>query len=206
MSIHPTLLYRDAGAAIDFLERAFGFETLARHDNPDGTVAHAELRLGDDVVMVGSGGDDLQDVPDDFSAARVGVYLSVDDLDAHHERARAARRRRLTRAPGHRLRLARVLGARPRGPALALRDLRPRSGGGGEPGLGVDRAGVAQALEHRRDRRRRPSRPAVMAATRRYGGRPLTGRTATSSRVLARPRPGISATPIPLATRPWIAK
>ena len=90
MSIHPTLLYRDAGAAIDFLERAFGFETLARHDHPDGTVAHSELRLGDDIVMVGSGAEDLQDVPDDFKAARVGVYLSVEDVDAHHGRARGA--------------------------------------------------------------------------------------------------------------------
>jgi uncharacterized glyoxalase superfamily protein PhnB len=90
MSIHPTLLYRDADAAIDFLERAFGFETLARHDNPDGTVAHAELRLGNDIVMVGTGAEGLQDVPDDFKAARVGVYLSVEDLEAHHERARDA--------------------------------------------------------------------------------------------------------------------
>jgi len=90
MSIHPTILYRDAGAAIDFLERAFGFAVLARHDNPDGTVAHSELRLGDDVIMVGTGADDLQDAPDDFRAARFGVYLSVEDLDAHFERARAA--------------------------------------------------------------------------------------------------------------------
>ena len=90
MSIHPTLLYRDAAAAIDFLERAFGFETLARHDAPDGAVAHAELRLGGDVVMVGTGADDLQDVPEDFRAARVGVYLSVEELDAHHERASGA--------------------------------------------------------------------------------------------------------------------
>jgi len=90
MSIHPTLLYRDAGAAIEFLERAFGFETLARHDNPDGTVAHSELRLGGDVIMVGTGAEDLQDVPEDFRAARVGVYLAVEDLHSHFERARAA--------------------------------------------------------------------------------------------------------------------
>jgi uncharacterized glyoxalase superfamily protein PhnB len=90
MSIHPTLLYRDAAAAIDFLERAFGFETLARHDNPDGTVAHSELRLGGDVIMVGTGAAELQDAPDDFRAARVGVYLGVEDLDAHYERASAA--------------------------------------------------------------------------------------------------------------------
>ena len=83
-------MYRDPAAAIDFLERAFGFETLARHDNPDGTVAHSELRLGDDVVMVGTGAEALQDAPGDFRAARVGIYLSVEDLDAHYERARAA--------------------------------------------------------------------------------------------------------------------
>jgi uncharacterized glyoxalase superfamily protein PhnB len=90
MSIHPTLLYRDAGAAIDFLEQAFGFEVIERHDNPDGTVAHSELRLGGDVVMVGTGSPDLQDAPDEFGSARVGVYLAVDDLDAHYERASAA--------------------------------------------------------------------------------------------------------------------
>jgi uncharacterized glyoxalase superfamily protein PhnB len=90
MSIHPTLLYRDAGAAIEFLERAFGFETLARHDNPDGTVAHSELRLGGDVIMVATGAEDLHDAPEDFRAARVGVYLAVEDLDSHFERARAA--------------------------------------------------------------------------------------------------------------------
>jgi uncharacterized glyoxalase superfamily protein PhnB len=90
MSIHPTLLYRDAGAAIEFLERAFGFETLERHDNPDGTVAHSELRLGDDVIMVGTGAEDLQDAPENFGSSRVGVYLSVEELDGHFERARAA--------------------------------------------------------------------------------------------------------------------
>jgi len=89
MSIHPVLLYRDAAAAIDFLERAFGFETLTRHDNPDGTVAHSELRLGGDVIMVGTG-EGLPEVPEDFRASRVGVYLGVEDLDAHFERARAA--------------------------------------------------------------------------------------------------------------------
>jgi len=90
MSIHPTLRYRDAGAAIDFLERAFGFETTPRHDNPDGSVAHAELHLAGSIVMVGTGNEDLQDVPGDFRAARGGIYLTVEDIEAHHEQARAA--------------------------------------------------------------------------------------------------------------------
>ena len=90
MSIHPTLRYADAAAAIDFLERAFGFETVTRHDNPDGSVAHAELRIADAIVMVGSGNEDLEDAPEDFRAARQGIYLAVEDLAAHHARARAA--------------------------------------------------------------------------------------------------------------------
>ena len=90
MSIHPSFHYRDPSAAIEFLERAFGFETKERHDNPDGSVAHCELAFGDVVVMVGTGPADLQDVPDDFRAARVGVYLTVQDLELHYERARAA--------------------------------------------------------------------------------------------------------------------
>jgi uncharacterized glyoxalase superfamily protein PhnB len=90
MPIYPALRYRDAGAAIDWLERAFGFETVARHDNPDGGVAHAELRLGDGLIMLGSGAADLQDAPGDFRAARATIYVALDDVDAHHERARDA--------------------------------------------------------------------------------------------------------------------
>ena len=41
--IIPTLRYDDAKAAIDFLDRAFGFDASAVHENEDGTIAHAEL-------------------------------------------------------------------------------------------------------------------------------------------------------------------
>jgi uncharacterized glyoxalase superfamily protein PhnB len=58
MEIYPALRYRDAPAAIDFLERAFGFERHAVHEGPRGTVAHAELRHGDGMVMLGSDGED----------------------------------------------------------------------------------------------------------------------------------------------------
>ena len=63
MAIYAALRYRDAAAAIDWLERALGFQTIARHEGPDGTIAHAELRLGDSVIMLGQGAEDLQDPP-----------------------------------------------------------------------------------------------------------------------------------------------
>ena len=54
LTIIPALQYRDARAAIAFLCRAFGFKEKAVYDGPDGSVAHAELTLGNGMVMLGS--------------------------------------------------------------------------------------------------------------------------------------------------------
>jgi uncharacterized glyoxalase superfamily protein PhnB len=88
--VYPALRYRDAAAAIDWLERAFGFQTTARHEGPDGTIAHAELRLGESLIMLGQGADDLQDPPASPRAARATIYVAVEDVDGLHDRAQAA--------------------------------------------------------------------------------------------------------------------
>jgi uncharacterized glyoxalase superfamily protein PhnB len=90
MPIYPALRYRDAPAAIEWLERALGCETVARHDNPDGTVAHAELCLGDGMIMLGSGAEGLQDPPDEARSARMTIYVALAEVDALHARAKAA--------------------------------------------------------------------------------------------------------------------
>jgi uncharacterized glyoxalase superfamily protein PhnB len=82
--IIPTLRYRDAAAAIDFLERAFGFERKAVHAGEDGTIFHSELTYGRGMVMVGTHKDDR------FDTGRAVIYVIVDDPDAHHDRAKAA--------------------------------------------------------------------------------------------------------------------
>jgi uncharacterized glyoxalase superfamily protein PhnB len=84
--IIPTLRYDDATAAIDFLEAALGFERKAVHENEDGTVGHAELTHGRGIVMLGTkGAGDPQ-----FDTGRASIYVIVEDLDALHERAKAA--------------------------------------------------------------------------------------------------------------------
>jgi uncharacterized glyoxalase superfamily protein PhnB len=84
--IIPTLRYKDAKAAIDFLERAFGLERREVMENADGTVGHAELTYGRGMVMIGSSGaGDPR-----FEAGRAVIYAIVDDPDAHHDRAKAA--------------------------------------------------------------------------------------------------------------------
>ena len=77
----PYLSYRDAAAALDFLERAFGFEVVTRWDD-EGTVQHAEAKLGDAVVMMGTA-----EHPEPEGQ---GLYLVVDDVDGGYERASEA--------------------------------------------------------------------------------------------------------------------
>jgi uncharacterized glyoxalase superfamily protein PhnB len=57
----PYLLYADAGAAMDWLVKTFGFTVRARDARQDGTVRHGELQLdGGGVIMVGSAGPGYQ--------------------------------------------------------------------------------------------------------------------------------------------------
>jgi PhnB protein len=86
--IAPYLLYEDAAAAIDFLTKAFGFEEVTTMED-GGVVTHAELRLGDDTVMLGHPGSDFRS-PKNGGYPGAAVHVYVDDVDAHFERARAA--------------------------------------------------------------------------------------------------------------------
>src|SRR5436305_4916458 len=54
----PSLRYRDAHAAIDWLVRVFGFKKQAVYDGPDGKVMHAQLTHGLGMLMLGSVSDD----------------------------------------------------------------------------------------------------------------------------------------------------
>jgi uncharacterized glyoxalase superfamily protein PhnB len=83
-NIYPTMRYRDAKAAIEWLSRAFGFEQVAVHNGAAGKVVHAEMRLGTGVIMFGPASEDSR------PAEGEGVYVALDDVDAHYERARAA--------------------------------------------------------------------------------------------------------------------
>ncbi|MCH1932627.1 hypothetical protein L9G16_21010, partial [Shewanella sp. A25] len=48
------ICYRDPKAALDFLERAFGFELVMLVEDGEGNLAHSEMRFGNGVVMVGN--------------------------------------------------------------------------------------------------------------------------------------------------------
>ena len=86
-SIYPSLLYADAKAAIRQLTEAFGFTELAVYEGEDGSVMHAELVQGNGAVMLGSKGRGGRFDEAMKSAGPAGVYIVVDDVDAHHRRA-----------------------------------------------------------------------------------------------------------------------
>jgi uncharacterized glyoxalase superfamily protein PhnB len=89
----PTLVYDNAPAAIDWLEAAFGFERNLVVLGPDDTVAHAQLTLGPDMVMLSSprGNEFNVRSPREVGARTSGVYIVLaGDVDGHCARARAA--------------------------------------------------------------------------------------------------------------------
>jgi uncharacterized glyoxalase superfamily protein PhnB len=91
-TMHPFARYEDALAAVEWLERVFGLERRMLVTGENGEVHHAELGLGESVFMLGSaGGTDIGvQPPKRLGAATAGVYVVIDDVDAHCERARAA--------------------------------------------------------------------------------------------------------------------
>ena len=93
-NVMPCLTYRDAPAAVEFLCRAFGFEKKMVVPGAGNTIAHAELTLGNAMVMLGSTKDTdygrLVKPPRDAGISTQSIYLVVADADAHHARAKAA--------------------------------------------------------------------------------------------------------------------
>ena len=79
-SASPYLIVDGASGTIDFLVRVFGVEELRRFADPEGRVRHAEVRIGDSVVMLADGVEGWPPLP-----AYVHVY--VEDVDAAYRRA-----------------------------------------------------------------------------------------------------------------------
>jgi PhnB protein len=77
-NVFPGLRYRDEHAAMDWLERAFGFARHAVFTDDAGAVVHAELRLGPGIVMIGA----APECEEGFN-----IYVHVEDVDAHYARA-----------------------------------------------------------------------------------------------------------------------
>ncbi len=121
----PYFGYRDAAAALEWPAAAFGFEGMREFSAPDGAVMHAEMSFGAGTIMPGrgrpsaSGGSEITET----SPTGHGTYVVVEDVDAHHERAKAAGARVVYGTRRYGIWDAEVSRPGPRGIRVELRDL-----------------------------------------------------------------------------------
>ena len=81
-TLTPYLSVDDAAAAIDFYQRAFGATERGRMDGPDGKIAHAELAIGDSIVMLADPFPQFQaKPPKELGGTSVGLFLYVENVD-----------------------------------------------------------------------------------------------------------------------------
>jgi PhnB protein len=83
------LVVQDANRAIDFYKQAFGAQEVMRMAGPGGKIGHAELKIGDSMVMLsdempGGGGGRS---PQSLGGSTVSMFLYVDDVDATFNQA-----------------------------------------------------------------------------------------------------------------------
>jgi PhnB protein len=69
-TLSPYVFYEDLPAALDFLAAAFGFTERMRNVNPDGSLSHCEMTVGDSVLMLGT--------PPDYENPAHSGHVSVD--------------------------------------------------------------------------------------------------------------------------------
>jgi PhnB protein len=79
-TVTPYLIGRGTAELIEFMRQSFGAEERQRHLGSDGTIMHAEVKIGDSVVMMG-------EASDEFKAMPTSIHLYLEDVDAAYERA-----------------------------------------------------------------------------------------------------------------------
>jgi uncharacterized glyoxalase superfamily protein PhnB len=82
-TVTPWIISADTARLINFAKAAFGAQELGRVPGPDGRIGHAEIRIGDSVVMMFDARDGWPDTP-------AFLRLYVPDADAVYQRALAA--------------------------------------------------------------------------------------------------------------------
>ncbi len=90
-AVTPYLTLNDAARAIDFYKRAFGAQELSRMEAPGGKIGHAEIKIGDSIIMLA---DEMPNTsvrsPLSLNGTTGGIYLYVENADAIFNQAVSA--------------------------------------------------------------------------------------------------------------------
>src|SRR5215467_3417420 len=88
-SVTPYLIVRGAAQAIEFYKKAFAATELMRFPGPNGTIAHAEIKIGDSPVMLADEGPEHKS-PQTVGESPVGLMIYVPDVDKIFKQAISA--------------------------------------------------------------------------------------------------------------------
>lgn len=87
-SVTPSIIVRDTAKAIDFYKEAFGAEEIGRMPAPDGSIMHAEIKIGDSLVMLGEENEQWGTrSPLSTNGNPSSLHIYVDNVDASFDRA-----------------------------------------------------------------------------------------------------------------------
>jgi len=79
-TVTPYLMVKGAANLIEFLTRAFDAQEMLRMPQPDGTIMHAEVKIGDSIIM-------LAEANDTHKPGQAAIHLYLPDTDAAYQRA-----------------------------------------------------------------------------------------------------------------------
>ena len=96
--IIPTMMFRDAEKAIEWLCSVFGFERNLVVPGEDGKIVHAQLICGDSMIMLSDGSGHNEDnyghlnrTPNELEGLNTaGLYMYIEKIDAHYEKVKSA--------------------------------------------------------------------------------------------------------------------
>jgi PhnB protein len=89
-SVTPYLIVSNAAQAIDYYKKVFGATELMRMDGPDGKVGHAELRIGDSIIMLADENVAMGNrSAESIGASPVSLYVYLPDVDKTFDKALA---------------------------------------------------------------------------------------------------------------------
>ena len=87
-TVTPSIVVSDAAKAIDFYKRAFGAEEIGRMPGPDGRIMHAEIKIGDSLIMLGEENEQWGTrSPLSTKGVHGSLHIYVPDVDMAFERA-----------------------------------------------------------------------------------------------------------------------
>ncbi len=90
-TVTPYLIIKGAAAAIDYYKKAFGAAERFRMNGPDGKIGHAELQIGDSIIMLADENPHMGfKSPQSLGGAGMSIMLYVEDVDKRFPQAIAA--------------------------------------------------------------------------------------------------------------------